>query len=104
MYKTDLDSSSSRIGIWIGQGVCFIKFIALIMRMHVQNVLRDHDMAVLRGRNAEGFREREERRSGSDVAEHVNRDREHRCLEAHSGDETCQGDLHTLRAQRAQER
>jgi len=50
VYKTDLDGSRSRTGDPDrARGRLFIKFVALIMRMHIQNVLREHDSVVLRG-------------------------------------------------------
>lgn len=51
VYKNDLDGSRSRTGDPDrARGRLFIKFVALIMRMHIQNVLRDHDEAVLSGK------------------------------------------------------
>ena len=51
VYKNDLDGGRSRTGDPDrARGRLFIKFVALIMRMHVLNVLRDHDEAVLKGK------------------------------------------------------
>lgn len=50
VYKNDLDGSRSRTGDPDrARGRLFIKFVALIMRIHMQNVLRKHDEAVLKG-------------------------------------------------------
>ena len=51
VYKNDLDGGRSRTGDPDrARGRLFIKFVALIMRMHILNVLRDHDEAVLKGK------------------------------------------------------
>lgn len=48
VYKTDLDGNRSRTGNEErARGRLFIKFVALIMRIHIQNVLRKHDEDVL---------------------------------------------------------
>ena len=48
VYKNDLEGNRSRTGNEErARGRLFIKFIALIMRIRIQNVLRDHDQAVL---------------------------------------------------------
>ena len=48
MYKNDLDGDRSRTGISDrARGRLFIKFISLMMRIRIQNVLRDHDAQVL---------------------------------------------------------
>ena len=52
VYKTDLDGSRSRTGNPdSARGRLFIKFIAMIMRIEVQNILRDHDKETLRTKN-----------------------------------------------------
>ena len=49
VYKNDLDGSRNGTGNpERARGRMFIKFIALMMRIRIQNVLRDHDMDVLR--------------------------------------------------------
>jgi len=49
VYKTDLDGSRSRTGDPdSARGRLFIKFVAMVMRIHVQNALRDHDAEILR--------------------------------------------------------
>ena len=51
VYKNDLDGNRSRTGDPDrARGRLFIKFIALIMRIHIQNVLREHDKTVLSGK------------------------------------------------------
>ncbi len=48
VYKNDLDGHRGRTGNEErARGRLFIKFIALIMRIRIQNVLRDHDREVL---------------------------------------------------------
>lgn len=48
VYKTDLDGSRSRTGNPArARGRMFIKFIALMMRVRVQNTLRDHEKEIL---------------------------------------------------------
>lgn len=48
VYKNDLDGNRSRTGNEErARGRLFIKFIALIMRIRIQNMLRDHDREVL---------------------------------------------------------
>lgn len=48
VFKNDLDGDRSRTGnIERARGRFFIKFIALMMRIHIQNLLRKHDEAVL---------------------------------------------------------
>lgn len=48
VYKTDLDGSRSRTGDPdSARGRLFIKFVAMIMRIRVQNILRDHEKTVL---------------------------------------------------------
>ena len=48
VYKNDLDGNRSRTGNEERtRGRLFIKFIALIMRIRIQNMLRDHDREVL---------------------------------------------------------
>lgn len=48
VYKNDLDGNRSRTGNEErARGCLFIKFIALIMRIRIQNMLRDHDREVL---------------------------------------------------------
>lgn len=48
VFKNDLDGNRSRTGdIERARGRFFIKFIALILRIHMQNILRKHDEAVL---------------------------------------------------------
>ena len=48
VYKNDLDGDRSRTGISDrARGRLFIKFISLMMRIRIQNVLRDHDAQVL---------------------------------------------------------
>lgn len=48
IYKTDLDGSRSRTGDPDrARGRMFIKFVALIMRVSVQNTLRDHEREIL---------------------------------------------------------
>jgi transposase len=50
VYKNDLDGGRSRTGDPDrARGRLFVKFIALMMRMRIQNVLREHDDAVLSG-------------------------------------------------------
>lgn len=50
VYKSDLDGSRSRTGDPDrARGRMFIKFIALMMRIRMQNVLRHHDDEVLTG-------------------------------------------------------
>ncbi len=49
VYKTDPDGSQSRTGDPDrARGRLFIKFVVLIMHMHIQNVLRDYDSIALR--------------------------------------------------------
>ncbi len=49
VYKNELDGSRNGTGNpERARGRLFIKFIALMMRIRIQNVLRDHDMDVLR--------------------------------------------------------
>ena len=44
VYKNDLDGKRNRTGnVERARGRFFIKFIALMMRIHIQNVLREHD-------------------------------------------------------------
>ena len=44
VYKTDLDGKRNRTGNpERARGRLFIKFIALMMRIHIQNILREHD-------------------------------------------------------------
>jgi transposase len=51
VYKNDLDGGRSRTGDPDrARGRLFIKFVALIMRIHIQNVLREHDAKVLNGK------------------------------------------------------
>jgi len=51
VYKNDLDGNRSRTGDPDrARGRLFIKFIALIMRIHIQNVLREHEKNVLKGK------------------------------------------------------
>jgi transposase len=51
VYKNDLDGNRSRTGDPDrARGRLFIKFIALIIRTHMRNVLRAHDDSVLSGR------------------------------------------------------
>ena len=48
VYKTDMNWSRSRI--WDpdrARARFFIKMLALIMRIHIQNTLRDHEKAIL---------------------------------------------------------
>ena len=48
VYKNDLDGNRTRTGNEErARGRLFIKFIALIMRIRIQNMLRDHDRDVL---------------------------------------------------------
>lgn len=48
VYKNDLDGNRTRTGNEErARGRLFIKFIALIMRIRIQNMLRDHDQNVL---------------------------------------------------------
>ena len=48
VYKNDLDGGRSRTGNpERARGRLFIKFISLMMRIRIQNVLRDHDVQVL---------------------------------------------------------
>ena len=48
VYKNDLDGGRSRTGNpERARGRLFIKFISLMMRIRIQNVLRDHDAQVL---------------------------------------------------------
>lgn len=48
VYKNDLDGNRNRTGNEErARGRLFIKFIALMMRIRIQNILRDHDRAVL---------------------------------------------------------
>lgn len=48
VYKNDLDGNRSRTGNEErARDRLFIKFIALIMRIRIQNMLRDHDREVL---------------------------------------------------------
>ena len=48
VYKNDLDGNRSRTGNEErARGRLFIKFIALIMRIRIQNMLRDHDREAL---------------------------------------------------------
>ena len=47
VYKNDLDGGRSRTGNpERARGRLFIKFISLIIRIHIQNVLREHDRIV----------------------------------------------------------
>jgi transposase len=49
IYKNDIDSSRSRTGDPDrARGRFFIKFIALILRIHIQNAIRNHDKDILR--------------------------------------------------------
>jgi transposase len=49
VYKNDIDGSRSRTGDPDrARGRFFIKFIALILRIHIQNAIREHDKDVLR--------------------------------------------------------
>jgi transposase len=51
VYKTDLDGSRSRTGDPDrARGRLFIKFVALMMRVHIQNLLRSHDEDAKAGR------------------------------------------------------
>lgn len=51
VYKNDLEGNRSRTGDpERARGRLFIKFIALMLRIHIQNALRDHDMNVLAGK------------------------------------------------------
>ena len=48
VYKNDLDGKRNRTGnVERARGRFFIKFIALMMRIHIQNVLREHDRNTL---------------------------------------------------------
>jgi transposase len=50
VYKKDLDGSGSRTGDPDrARGRLFIKFVALIMRIYMQNILRRHEESVLKG-------------------------------------------------------
>ena len=47
VYKTDIDGKRNRMGnVERARGRFFIKFIALMLRIHIQNVLRKHDEEV----------------------------------------------------------
>ena len=49
VYKNDLDGGRSRTGNPERvRGRLFIKFVSLMMRIRIQNVLRDHDQQTLR--------------------------------------------------------
>lgn len=48
VYKTDLDGSRSRTGNPdSARGRLFIKFVAMILRIRIQNILREHDGEIL---------------------------------------------------------
>ena len=48
VYKTDLDEKRNRTGNPERvRGRFFIKFIALMMRSHIQNILREHDCNIV---------------------------------------------------------
>ena len=48
VYKNDFDGKRNRTGnVESARGRFFIKFIALMMRIHIQNVLREHDRNTL---------------------------------------------------------
>ena len=52
VYKNDLDGKRNRTGnVERARGRFFIKFIALMMRIHIQNVLREHDRNTLSTRS-----------------------------------------------------
>ena len=51
-YKNDLDGKRNRTGnVERARGRFFIKFIALMMRIHIQNALREHDQNTLSTRS-----------------------------------------------------
>ena len=51
VYKNDLEGNRSRTGNpERARGRLFIKFIALMLRIHIQNVLKNHDANVLAGK------------------------------------------------------
>jgi hypothetical protein len=51
VYKNDLDGRRTRTGIEErARGRLFVKFVALMMRVRIRNILRKHDEDVLRTR------------------------------------------------------
>lgn len=53
VYKTDLDGNRSRTGSEErARGRLFVKFVALVMRIHMQNILRAHDEDVVKTKAA----------------------------------------------------